>query len=261
MKACCFIILASFLSGALIAQEGEFSGYLMDCESKLPVVAAVMHNESTRRAYVTNEDGRFSFEASPGDTLAIMSLSYEYLIYYVSGDSIAANDTICLKPRIYDIPEAMITLPSTYKGFKKAVLDYQPPEKLIPELPTANTHKTPALLDTNYLSNWGMAVTSPASFFYYKFSKREKSNRKAYYAMKRFEQQNRVDQKFNRELITELTGLEGDSLTNFIGYCNFSHNYLFSASQLEIIQQIALKFEKYQKEVLSANNTEGIKDE
>ena len=90
-------------------------------------------------------------------------------------------------------------------------------------------------------------IMHPVSGLYYRFSKEEQSKRKLQYLEEQELKQADVDDKYNRELISEITGLKENDLINFMGYCNFSFNYLYNATPLEIVEAIHLKFEEFKK--------------
>jgi hypothetical protein len=113
------------------------------------------------------------------------------------------------------------------------------------ELPVHNKYKTPVLLDTNIVLSAGFRIMHPVSGFYYKYSKVEKSKRKVWQLQQQEMKQARVDEKFNRQLVSKETGLTGKNLTNFIGFCNFKFNFLFESSPYEILQAIDLKYNEF----------------
>jgi len=49
-------------------------------------------------------------------------------------------------------------------------------------------------------------------------------------------QRSKARLNFTREWVSENTKLEGDKLTSFIEYCDFSEAYLASSSQFEIYE-------------------------
>ena len=55
-----------------------------------------------------------------------------------------------------------------------------------------------------------------------------------------------IHEKFNRELVADLTQLEGDSLSTFIAYCNFSEDYLYESDLYTIVESLTDKFDAYQ---------------
>jgi len=56
-----------------------------------------------------------------------------------------------------------------------------------------------------------------------------------------------IQPKFNDKLITNLTGLKGEAITDFINYCNFEEGFLIHASEYDIIEAIQKNWEGYKK--------------
>jgi hypothetical protein len=52
--------------------------------------------------------------------------------------------------------------------------------------------------------------------------------------------------KYNRELVTSLTGLEGEELLNFMTFCKFSYYDLIKWSPEYIVSQVKRKFDDYE---------------
>jgi hypothetical protein len=58
---------------------------------------------------------------------------------------------------------------------------------------------------------------------------------------------NIIYEKFNPDIVGELTGLKGDELTEFMVFCNFSEKYLFETNQYHILVKMLEKLEEFKK--------------
>ena len=56
----------------------------------------------------------------------------------------------------------------------------------------------------------------------------------------------RVHQKFTRDWVQNVTGLEGDKLTSFIYYCDYSLDYLDRTPLYMIQEDLLAKLEDFQ---------------
>jgi hypothetical protein len=56
-----------------------------------------------------------------------------------------------------------------------------------------------------------------------------------------------INEKFNREIVADLTGLKEEDLTEFIVFCNFSEKYLLETNQYDILVKVLEKLELYKK--------------
>lgn len=242
------IILSWFLTksgNTQITRPPLITGRIINCKNHYGVGYAQIYNESRRQGYITDSLGYFSSSVQIGDTIAILSLGYLSKVVVITDSLINSRLVIRICPRSYPIEEVEVEMPRTYKQLKKAILAYQPEEFKVEGVPEGKPIDVPLLLDTTYLKSGGFAIFHPVSFLYYNLSKKEKTKRKAFYLQKQEEQRPAIEKKYNREIVKEFTGLEGDELTNFIGYCNFSHQFLYESTALEIIQAIDEKYKLY----------------
>ena len=224
----------------------EITIQLLSSQTNQPVRFAHIYNESKRYGTISDSAGTFTITANKGDTLIFIALGYLGKYHQVSPENIKDKSIAYLSPRTFEIPEVSIEFPRTYLQFKQAMLAVDTREGLImPELPRYNEFKTPYLLDTNIIYSGAFRIWHPVSGFYYKHSKREKSKRKVWYMQQQQMKQARVDEKYNRELVKKQTGFEGDDLINFMGFCNFTFNYLFESSPIEIVMAIEEKEEAF----------------
>lgn len=235
------------LKAQKITKGFTVSGIVIDENSGKAVSFCHIYNESRRKGFISDSTGRFNSYTSVGDTLVFIVLGYFGKTY-----KIQINDTlpfyIKLTPRTYEIGAVSIGIPRNYSGLKTAILDFDTRKnKPMPELPEYNPFIRPLLLDTNVIYKPGFMIMHPVSGIYYRFNKEEKSKRQVRYLQEQELKQPLVDDKFNRNFVSRITGLTGDDLNNFIGYCNFSFNYLYNATPLEIVEAIDRKYNEFKK--------------
>jgi len=138
-------------------------------------------------------------------------------------------------------------LPQNYEEFKKKFLALKlNNEPLDIGLPKAKPG-IPQLLDESFIKSLGFALNSPISFFYYNFSKVERSRRRVFELRHEKEQYAVIDSKINRHKIQYWTGLKEGNLDKFILFCNFSFNYMLTVSEYDLILKVKEKFEEFKK--------------
>ncbi len=205
-----------------------------------------MYNESQREGVYADSSGHIRMLVYIGDTLVIQSIGYFGQVIYIKECTQNRIDTIKLCPESYDLGEVRVDLPHSYEVFRHRFLEIEPDRGLeIEGLPKAKIIDIPVLLDTNNIQSSEFAVMHPLSYLYYNFSKEEKSKRKVFYLERQKREQIVIDKKYNRELIENITGLHGDSITDFIAFCGFGHLFLYEATPLEIVEMIIKKFQEY----------------
>ncbi len=213
-----------------------------------PVQFAHITNYSTRDMVITNVDGRFTINASVGDTIVCSIIGYEVLGWEVRASWISngiilklPQDAILLESvTVQHIPEENI--------FKQRVLDHDVEDTAFwyhgVEKPT---YRGNPMLEERVIKNPLFIAAHPLSALYYNFSKQEKENRKYHKITQNQLKQHRVDFKFTREWVHEVTALEGDQLSAFIFYCDFSLDYLDKTALYLIQEEMLVKLEAFQK--------------
>jgi hypothetical protein len=223
------------------------SGSIVDSLSKKPIAFCHVYNESTRKGTVSDSMGNFSTFVTVGDTLAFLALGYFGKIKLVKSPNEPITQ-IFLNQKIYQIEDVTIgnTFPKTYPEFKKEFLALELKKNtLLPDLPKFDRYKTPMLLDTNVIDKAGFMIMHPVSGLYYRYSKEEQSKRMVMYLKEQALKQPAVDAKYNRNIVSEITGLKDAELTNFMGYCNFNFWLLYKAAPYEIAEMITRKLNLY----------------
>jgi hypothetical protein len=256
---CCFskktLLLLLFVLtdlGSLKAAQIFIEGFVVDSLTGKGIPNVQVYNETKRESSFTLNSGYFKISGSLKDTLAIVALGYYGKAWIPALNNFRDGQKIYLTRRIYEIdPITINILPENYNKFKKAFLEVKPDQGLIIEgLPSPVPKMVPDLLDTNVLKKVFIAdngaAAIPLTYIYNLYSKEEKSKRKVLYLKQEQKEQVSIDQKFNKELINKVTGLDGEEITSFIDFCNFSHRFLYESSDYEIVEAVHTKFEEYQ---------------
>jgi hypothetical protein len=211
-----------------------------------PVALCNVFNESKRTASISDTNGNFKMWVSISDTLIFTALGFYGTTFTVLSAHKSMPVKIYLNIRSYEIDELRFSMPRTYTGFKKAFLEVEPRKDMpMAELPRYNPYIRPKLLDTNYIYSRSFKFFHPISGRYYKNNKEEQSKRKVRYLQEQQLHQPEVDAKYNKDIVHRVTGFKGDTLMNFLLYCSFTFNYLYSATELEIIEEIDRKKQSF----------------
>ncbi len=241
--------LQYFIIGISNGQAGRvliFQAKVLDCNTGIAIPFADIFNESQRKGIFTDSSGFFRMRVQAGDTLVIQSFGYFAKVYVIKNPINNLVDTLDLCPQTYDIGEVKMDLPHSYKDFQRQFLEIEPDRGFkIEGVPEPKILDIPLLMDTNYFNSVGVtadgSIALPFSYFY----KENRLKRRAFYIERQKRELFIIDKKYNRELIERMTGLKGDSITDFIAFCNFSHQFLYKASELEIVEKIDEKFKEF----------------
>lgn len=210
-----------------MAAQQVMSGQLLDSLSREPVAFAHVMNLSAHKLALSGSEGSFSIEAKPGDTLSFSSVGYLPLSMVVRPSDVFRQPVILLRVDITQLQEVTVSRIPEEALFKQRILNMHTTDTsfwyhgMAAPLPRHDF-----TLEESFMKNPVAALAHPLTYFYYRFSPQEKERRKHHKLVTSSYQRERVEQKFTREWVAEQTRLQGDTLTSFIAYCNFSVDYL-----------------------------------
>jgi hypothetical protein len=249
------ILLILFLPSFVFAQDRiSLTGNVFDGINFFPVDNANIYNFNSKKYNFTDKKGNFEISVQVGDTIIVSKSVYKQVLIEITPEIIKRNlldvslfyKTIVLREvRVY-------ALPATYDKFKKEFLNtsFLNYYKMMKDVTISHEDRerysqSHGLLDL-IPGKAGEAVTHPITALYNAFSKKVKMD-KLYREM--IDNQKEVDnlpKKYNRELVTSLTGLHGEELLNFMTFCKFSYYDLVRWSPEFIITQIKNRFDEYE---------------
>ena len=236
---------------AVQAQQKKYSARVFDGSTFQPLSGASVYNVNTKKFAFTDKNGRFEINLSLNDTLIITKSTYRQSVTAIDKKLFYGYEDFFLYYKATMLKEVtIIGINPSYEGFKKDIVTlklpdyYQRAEDVhLSEWQTANASYKD---NGNILSLGGSVTMSPISYLYDKYSSKAKMNR-LYNEMLSYEDEvGRIQQKYNRELVSEITGLEGDELLNFMMYCRFSYYDLVRWSDDQIREKIRSNYFNYQ---------------
>ncbi len=233
------------------AQQKRYAARVFDGITYQPLVGASVYNATTQKFAFTDKNGRFEIDLSLNDTLIISKSIYRQLVAIIDKKLFYGFEDFFLYYKATMLKEVtIIGINPSYEGFKKDIVTMELPdyykrmeESQLSEWQRANATYKP---DGNILSLGGTVTMSPISYLYDKYSKKAKMNR-LYNEMLSYEDEmERIQMKYNREIVSELTGLQGDELLNFMIYCRFSYYDLVRWNAAQIREKIRSNYFNYQ---------------
>ena len=253
MKRLIFLfLLLPFIS---FSQERiSLKGNVFDGVTFFQIEDANIYNFNSKKYCFTNKEGNFEILAKIGDTIIISKTIYRQILIEVTQEIIETrNFSIAMYYKAILLREVNVfALPATYKAFKREFVstDFSNMYKLIDGISITtediyNSKKYPVggLDLMNFLPK---AYSSPITTLYEKFSRKKKLERLYFELVENEAEVERLPLKYNRDLVTSLTGLKGDDLLNFMMFCRFSYYDLVRWSPEYIITQIKKKYGDYE---------------
>lgn len=244
-----FFTLLIVLSGNVIAQPDykyKFISRVIAADSTATaIVDCHIMNKTQRMGTISDEFGNFTLTANVKDSIEFTAIGYEKLILVVQ-DSMYTNTRIVrLTPAIYELSEVNVGLFSTYERFKRDVMNTEVDRLNLKIDPISKFE-----IYTPPLPNQGGGINiaklgNPVTLLYDLLSKEGKQYRHYLSVINRTADHIIVGEKFNGEIVYQLTGLKDDELVLFMSSCLFTKEYLLSASHEEINREIMIKYRAY----------------
>ena len=224
------ILFCSLLMPAWIyAQEqGVIRGIVVESGSSKRISGVTITNQQTQRTAISNNLGTFEIYATVGDSLTASSVGYESI-----ATEVKTLSDILLDMRVASIQLETVTVERQSKaaelreamdGYRKQGVYYN--------------GKPPALA----------YVFNPVTSLYELFGRTPRNARRFQQYMGRELQATEVDQKFNKALIQELTGLEGDDLNNFMIWYRPSYEKVQHWQEYDMTAYIMQHFKQFERD-------------
>jgi len=249
------IILFLFFPFFAFSQESiVLKGNVFDGITFFPIDGANIYNFSSKKYSFANKEGNFEIYTKTGDTIIISKAVYQQVLVVITKEIIEKNRLeIPLFYKAIILKEVNVfSLPATYEIFKREFVSvnllnfYNRIDATISqEDRILYNSRSGGLLDL-IPGKAGQAVTSPITALYNAFSKKVKKDKLYQELVENQEEVDNLPKKYNRDLVTSLTGLEGEELLDFMTFCKFSYYDLVRWSPEFIILQIKKKHGDYE---------------
>jgi hypothetical protein len=247
------VLMMIILTGHAQSQENRdailiFSGRIINEQTGTPIKFAHVINQTWSHLAISDTLGYFRIRVRLNDLLIITSIGFYDLPIYIY-DSIVAENRLHIYhmiPKIYSLSGVNVLRLGTYEQFKYNFLKLELPE---PEHPAS----TLVLQDIEQgIDTLGItepsSLGSPITAIYNRVSKEGKSLRKLKKVKEEEEFWKQVEYKYNPEMLSRITGLQGPELFEFINFCNFSHKFILESSEYEIIKKVLDKLKEYREQ-------------
>ena len=254
----CLLIIAITLTGiantmsAQLFENSKLRGILVDDSTGRPVVYAHIFNESRKMGVISDENGEFSLFAETYDTLIFTALNFDGKIVELAPSVFEGKYVIVMHRIQYEIDEVSIMGFRDYEDFKRKFIALE-----LPETPTDRLRENLAALS---IRNANEAVSEdevrrrvenpwfrPVNGNIPIYSKEDLQRMNFEKVLKHEEKLRVIDEKYNRDIIYQVTKLSQDEITDFMGFCHFDEDYLFRATPYQIVVRIEQKFKEYKK--------------
>lgn len=228
-----FVFILLFFSTRLFAQVDEaprvrITGVVYDAYNKALLSNLMIINKTTQQGFFAGATGNFNITASKNDTIIIAASGYQ-------------NKKICFRDsalkedyfiRIY-VDRITVQLKEVKIIASRDLDDIQRDiEKL-------------GYKKSDYMLSGVDAASSPITFLYEQFSKRERSRRHIAELRNEDRKRDLLKELLTKYVANDVINLSDDEFDNFIDYCNVSDEFMKNSTQYEFIMYIKRKYEFY----------------
>lgn len=226
------VLISGLWVNNLRAQVSVF-GTVYD-EKDLPLQGVLIVSKRLGTAVATNLYGSYSLKVYPGDTLEYAMMGFRKEFVVIDQETGTARHDIHLYPDNLTLEQVSVIGQRNRQKDSIAlrnefghVFDYKPP---------------------GVLKYGAMALSSPLTFLAEVFNfKGRKRNKQFKQNLLSYEQQNFIESRIPFQLVTDLTGLEGDERAVFYNTYLRDYEFVKYASQYDIHQRILQSFKAYQE--------------
>lgn len=222
-------------------------GKVISAKDSVDIKFATIVDKQTKQSALCDKNGSFNISVYSGDTIIFLALGFQSRVYNAESLlKIKPDLVISLIPQVYEIDTVEIAPYKTYDELKQAIINLNLPVEKKLDL---NIEPLPA--DKPYRLENGQAVYSlgsPITALYNQFSKRGKELRMYQELVAKKEIENKVAKKYNKELVSRLTGITDEKeIQRFMAFCNLSNDFVLSNTDYAIYKAIDICFEEYKK--------------
>jgi len=184
-------------------------------------------NKTQNTGTITDANGEFKITAYINDSITFSAIGYEKITIALEVFMYNYGHTIILKPQAYDLDEVTIT---PYR------LNFAPITKWEIYTPPLPNQGGINLLPTD---------VSPITALYNRYSTEGKQKRHYKSVIDETAEFILIGEKFNGEMVSQITGLKDDELVKFMSFCNFSNDFILNYSPETIRRTIRKKYAEY----------------
>jgi|GEM_PF-2468599 len=203
-------------------------GFILSSSDSSAVQSAALINKINGHQFALSEtDGYFVIIAKPGDLIEISNLGYENRRIMVTADALNRPLQIFLLPKEYRLPEVEI-YGRSYKKDSLALRD---------EFKKGFDFNVPSAGEIIGAGLMGGGISIDAIYQAMQF-KRNKRWEKFRLDLEEKEQNKYIAHRFNEEIISDLTGLQGSRLDSFMEIYKPHYEWLRIASDYDLYEYI-----------------------
>lgn len=223
----------------------KVKGKIMDIKTKMPIARVTILNKNTSAVVLASENGDFEISAKTNDKLLFSHLGYNYAEVSVNQKSNSGIQTIFLSFKENEIETVLVTN-YTLTGYLE--ID----TKLIPvnenyryNIAGLNLGYEPGMKAKNATENLLKSLSNPVDLVYSLFNSKEKDFKKLINLKNDTHFASILSNNTNREVLVMLLQLDKNEIDKILEKCNYSKNFINTASDLQVLDALATSYNDY----------------
>ncbi len=250
MRRIALVILLLAMVNPIFAQLFEkiyyVSGKLLEEGTNKPVAYALVININKGNLTQTDTAGRFVISVTKNDTLKFSVLGYEPAYFTLSDKDVKGRKyktDIYISKKVYPLPKVNI-FEERWKAFVYEVAHTEVEKDKTQEELQSWFSKIIAQEDLQsvYMSSRGVGLINISGK-----TKYEKQLAKMKQLQNLEQIQKRAEEKFNPQIVSAVTGLQGEELYRFMDFLNFDRDFILKTSEYDLITIIKQIYDEYKK--------------
>ncbi|MEY4834226.1 MAG: hypothetical protein RI980_341 [Bacteroidota bacterium] len=248
MKKIAFLFLilnAAFGFSQSDSLQIKVKGKIMDIKTKMPIERVTVLNNNTSAVVLASENGDFEISAKTNDKLLFSHLGYNYAEVVVNQKWYSEVQTIFLSLKENEIETVLVTS-YTLTGYLE--ID----TKLIPvnenyryNIAGLNLGYEPGMKAKNATENLLKSLSNPVDLVYSLFNSKEKDFKKLINLKNDTHFASILSNNTNREVLVMLLQLDKNEIDKILEKCNYSKNFINTASDLQVLDALATSYNDY----------------
>jgi hypothetical protein len=198
------------------------------------LISVSIHNITQQRYDLSEENGSYRIQVTPGDHVAFSSVGYIADTVTITASMLTADYPLYLEVRAQTLQSVRVGEFSNYQ------LDSMDRHK---EYAWVYDHTTPPRVNQKHEGD-GVGVTLNV---FRNTSSKEKQREKLAKRLEKEEEDYYIDSRYNRDYVTKYTHLKGDSLDEFMKKYRPSYDYCRKAASVDLLVYINDSYKQYMK--------------
>ncbi len=223
----------------------KVKGKIIDIKTKMSIARVTVLNKNTTAVVLASEDGQFEISAKINDKLLFSHLGYTYAEVEVNQKWMSGNKIISLIEKENEIETVLVTS-YTLTGYLE--ID----TKLIPvnenyryNIVGLNLGYEPGMKAKNATENLLKSLSNPVDLVYSLFNSKEKDFKKLINLKNDTHFSAILSSNTNREVLVMLLQLDKNEIDKILEKCNYSKNFITTASDLQVLDALATSYNDY----------------